>query len=35
MTEATTPLERRRKLQSGRPARYEAMFEIRAFEDRV
>lgn len=35
MTPAMTPLERRRRLQSGRPARYEAMFEIRSFEDRV
>ncbi len=35
MTAATTSLERRARLRSGRPARYEAMCEIRAFEDRV
>ena len=35
MTEVTTPLERRRKLQASRVGRYEAMCEIRAFEDRV
>lgn len=35
MSGAMTSLERRRRLQSGRPARYEAMFEIRSFEDRV
>jgi pyruvate dehydrogenase E1 component alpha subunit len=35
MTEVTTPLERRRKLQGSRVGRYEAMSEIRAFEDRV
>ncbi len=35
MTTVTTSLERRARLQSGRPARYEAMCEIRAFEDRV
>ena len=35
MTAATRSLDRRLKLQSGRPARYEAMCEIRAFEDRV
>ena len=35
MTEVTTPLERRLRLQSGRPARYEAMCRIRAFENRV
>ena len=35
MTGSATSLERRRRLQSGRPARYEAMCEIRAFEDRV
>ncbi len=35
MTEVTTPLERRRKLQASRVGRYEAMSEIRAFEDRV
>ena len=35
MSAGTASLERRRRLQSGRPARYEAMFEIRSFEDRV
>ena len=35
MSPGTASLERRRRLQSGRPARYEAMFEIRSFEDRV
>lgn len=35
MSGAMTSLERRRRLQSGRSARYEAMFEIRSFEDRV
>ncbi len=35
MTTVTTSLERRARIQSGRPARYEAMCEIRAFEDRV
>ncbi|MCY4371021.1 MAG: thiamine pyrophosphate-dependent dehydrogenase E1 component subunit alpha [bacterium] len=30
-----TSLDRRARLQAGRPARYEAMCEIRAFEDRV
>lgn len=35
MSPGTASLERRRRLQSGRPVRYEAMFEIRSFEDRV
>ena len=35
MSPGSASLERRRRLQSGRPARYEAMFEIRSFEDRV
>ena len=35
MTEVSTSLERRLRLQSGRPARYEAMCQIRAFETRV
>ena len=35
MKGAETSLDRRARLQSGRPARYEAMCEIRAFEDRV
>ncbi len=35
MTTVMTSMERRARLQSGRPARYEAMCEIRAFEDRV
>jgi len=35
MSPGTASLDRRRRLQSGRPARYEAMFEIRSFEDRV
>ena len=35
MSPGTASLERRRRLQLGRPARYEAMFEIRSFEDRV
>jgi len=35
MTYDTTPLERRQQVKSDRVARYEAMVEIRAFEDRV
>ncbi|MXZ69497.1 MAG: thiamine pyrophosphate-dependent dehydrogenase E1 component subunit alpha [Acidimicrobiia bacterium] len=35
MSGANASLDRRLHLKSSRPARYEAMFEIRAFEDRV
>ena len=35
MSGANASLDRRLHLKSGRAARYEAMFEIRAFEDRV
>lgn len=35
MSTANASLDRRLHLKSGRPARYEAMFEIRTFEDRV
>ena len=35
MSEEHTPLDRRRQVQNSRVARYEAMVEIRAFEERV